>query len=671
MSLSKLLLRALSKSVVVCSIAAVIAACDGTTIIIETKPKSSSSSGEASSSSATSSSGISSSSSSSASSSSASSTSGGISDKDKELCAALNNNRYMSETLGEGGRSSNAMYWMHWRVEFKDGAMGTIQSDFGLRATYRCENGEVIISKVPDGTEEVLTFDQGLEILYFHPFGGDKLTYRRFEHEPGAKACDIVNGRRYELGAIKLPPQPFPAAQDERAEPVSKPPDPFFEFGENSQQVRFADGNSGYIDGLYICDTGELRIHRDEKDTDPIVADVSGAGKYLSVNIDGVEMILNRVDKEPIACTKEYAPVCAIDESILAVILCEKGKCPLGEYKTYGNKCMANAADSDIVHDGTCGDKEGKFAYPDSEPGACITLYDPVCAVKPENIQCVNAPCPIGSYKTYSNECFAKADGAIPKLKGECGEREGDPAYDDMTPVACPKILKPVCGAVTSSEPCLTLPCPKMTLKTFDNECLLKSAEAILVEEKACGEKEGMEYQGHQGACPAVFDPVCGKVSTNVVCVTEPCPNFKYTTLGNACEAALKRAPVLFDGECGDYQDQMVTGEPLVILTDKPPKSFNTPQVEAAEFDGDIVRVKLGHSGCSPHHHDFYVGHSFSRSAPTSVSATFVPIVEQLCDAFFITEFAYDLAPLKAHYQEVMGTTHGKIRLPEIGVYEF
>ncbi len=89
-------------------------------------------------------------------------------------------------------------------------------------------------------------------------------------------------------------------------------------------------------------------------------------------------------------CTAQWAPVCAVKD---------------GAQKTYSNVGCAEADGAEVVGEGQCAEGAPK---PTPTPVFCTENYDPVCGSKD------------GAAKTYSNACFAKADGATVTAAGEC-----------------------------------------------------------------------------------------------------------------------------------------------------------------------------------------------------------------------------------------------------------
>jgi len=90
------------------------------------------------------------------------------------------------------------------------------------------------------------------------------------------------------------------------------------------------------------------------------------------------------------ACTTLWAPVCALKDDAR---------------KTYSNAGCAKADGAKLVAEGPCPDPT---PAPTKPPIFCAEVYNPVCAIKDNAI------------RTYSNACFAKADGARIISEGEC-----------------------------------------------------------------------------------------------------------------------------------------------------------------------------------------------------------------------------------------------------------
>ena len=255
------------------------------------------------------------------------------------------------------------------------------------------------------------------------------------------------------------------------------------------------------------------------------------------------------------------------------------------------------------------------------------------------------------------------------------GDREitlsnsGGPIDPPIDPPVCTKEYEPVCAAVEQIEPCLTLPCPKLVYKTFGNLCEAGGSDTIGEPLKGeCGKREGTPVTQLDGvACLAIFDPVCAKTESNIVCVTEPCPSHAYRTTGNACSANVALDPVLFAGECGKLQDSFADGEPIAFVRDGLPKTQKNARVLSSEIKGDKLKVELGYSGCQAQHFELYVDASTAlESFPIQRIWRFVPQVEDLCDAYFTTTFVYDLVSLRQ-----LAAPEGTVVLNQLGTYTF
>lgn len=296
--------------------------------------------------------------------------------------------------------------------------------------------------------------------------------------------------------------------------------------------------------------------------------------------------------------------------------------------------------------------------------GICPANYKPVCSVEPQNLQCIKAPCPTGVYKTYSNQCASDLAKAKFISNGECGDLEGKPYIEELT--ACTAQYDPVCAAATDIAPCKTIPCPARLYKTFGNACEASVAKAGVIQKGECGTLEGTPVQMLNSTCPANAPGACAKTLSNIVCVTAPCPTHVYKTLSNSCVATMTMNTVVSEGRCGSLEGVLAGGEPPVKLVDSLPTA-SAAKVGNVQFKGDVVTLTLGYSGCGPQHFDFYIGKGFLKSKPVQVNFAFKAQREELCEAYFTTEFSYDLLPLKQLY----GAEHGDISLPGIGLYVF
>lgn len=512
---------------------------------------------------------------------------------DSLLCAALEGTTYYSTTLEESGRTQTGINLGHWRIDFAKGEALMFQSDVGMAGQYQCTESSVELTL--DGSTQTLQFNDDLTRLAFNPFGGDNLDYVRSDSLSGnAHPCDLVRGREYTEPEVSV------SSEDDNEAVGSA-----IAFSETGQSVDVRlQGIDGYT-GIFECSTGELHIHRDEADTQPVIVNIAGDGAAVEFTSDDLTYRLSAIDN--------------------------------------------------------------------GGGMACIDLYDPVCGIDINPDQCKDDDCPLGVYKTYSNSCYAGLDNAPVVFNDECGELEGQPVEDEAT--ACTLEYAPVCSAVTVTEPCLTAPCPRQVFETFGNRCTSDVADARFLSEGECGDdKEGQEVTDLNGyfACPAVYLPVCGKIATDLECITAPCPTHTYRTFGNSCEAGLSLAGFVSEGECPErLAGEPVTGEPVVVMADELPEPAAGIDVVEAGIEGDVLTVTLSYGGCDPHHHGLTVHNAFMESDPVQVQYRFVPVVNQLCRALLTTEFQYDLTPLKLAYQKAYQTQAGEIVLKGLGTYRF
>ena len=210
------------------------------------------------------------------------------------------------------------------------------------------------------------------------------------------------------------------------------------------------------------------------------------------------------------------------------VVCDEEGCCPEGSY------CERPAGECSAA--GVCRPR----------PLGCPDVWDPVCGC---------------DGRTYSNSCDAAAAGVSIAFAGECekgcaadgdcgpdaycsrpaGECDAVSGVCEERPRACPAVYDPVCGCDG---------------RTYGNSCEAASAGMNVAYEgeceplcstnddcerddycaKATGDCDGAgECEPRPGACPRVFDPVCG------------CDGATYS---NACVAASAGVSVLHEGEC-------------------------------------------------------------------------------------------------------------------------
>ena len=143
----------------------------------------------------------------------------------------------------------------------------------------------------------------------------------------------------------------------------------------------------------------------------------------------------------PAFCTREYAPVCAVQG---------------GDRRTFGNACVARAEGYRIVASGECRQTRPPQPRP---PQACTFDYRPVCAVRGRD------------QRTFSNSCMAEADGYRVIRNGECRPDGGGGRPPER---GCSREYEPVCARRGRD------------VRSFGNACLAGEADYQIVRRGAC-----------------------------------------------------------------------------------------------------------------------------------------------------------------------------------------
>lgn len=149
------------------------------------------------------------------------------------------------------------------------------------------------------------------------------------------------------------------------------------------------------------------------------------------------------VEDGPVACTKEYAPVCG---ALVSASPCTIMPCPASKWTTFGNNCVAQAAGASYVSEGECGANDDQIVR-ELPPSVCPAVALPVCAKGLASWDCKGeSPCFTHKYSSYGNDCEAKVALAEIAFDGLCGDLGGVLAQSQplvkMTDTAFPKTNK-------------------------------------------------------------------------------------------------------------------------------------------------------------------------------------------------------------------------------------
>lgn len=315
------------------------------------------------------------------------------------LCTQMNGRTYYTDTLEEGGATPEGISKAHWSIHFENGEVSLFQSDFVITGSYTCRDEQLTLTLINgDAAEHILTFEDGLESFDYNPLGGRPLTYRYHDSIHTSDDCSRARGNRY-----STPPDP-------NARPLEGPT--FLDFNDSPNSVIFGYGDIREA-GHYDCQLGELHVHTHNR-IEPLLVEVNRHGTSVTI-LDEHNVTLPIVDDNPVACDQRYNPVCAAFDT---GIQCVTTPCPTEVYKTYGNRCHAEADKSAVLFDGECGKLEGEPVGGQSI--ACPAIYMPVCAKHATNTVCITSPCESHQYKTFGNACSASAALAMTTFEDSC-----------------------------------------------------------------------------------------------------------------------------------------------------------------------------------------------------------------------------------------------------------
>jgi hypothetical protein len=311
-------------------------------------------------------------------------------------CAQLDGRTYYSTTLEEGGHTPAGVGKSHWQISFNAGQLSLLQSDFALSGTYACD-GNQVIATIDSGIKEekILALSEDLSQLIVDPLGSGERTYLYSDKSYDSFSCEAVQGHRYST-------------------PDSSPLEHSVFLAFESAINTLTYGHDGISESAYYdCQLGELHLHLDSDTSHPLVVSVEQGGTVVVIQ-DEAKLALTRTDLAGV-CTQQYEPVCAGYDT---GIRCITTPCPSLVYKTYGNRCSAEADNSVVLFEGECGKLEDQPV--EALPVVCPAIYAPVCAKDASNIVCITSPCESHLYKTFGNSCEANAELAAITFQGGC-----------------------------------------------------------------------------------------------------------------------------------------------------------------------------------------------------------------------------------------------------------
>lgn len=233
------------------------------------------------------------------------------------------------------------------------------------------------------------------------------------------------------------------------------------------------------------------------------------------------------------------------------------------------------------------------------------------------------------------------------------------PQVNVNEPAMCTQEYTPVCAAKTVQ--CATESCYPIHT-TYGNQCEADNSPILF--EGECGAKEGQAVIQEPTTCPAIYAPVCAKVTADIQCVTTPCPSHQYKTFSNDCNAG-GNALISFNGTCDSIKlDRQLSFEqqPARLYNFNAGSSLpaNLPSTKGvtvieATIKDDILIAKLGYSGCNEQTIHLNVDASvILTSFPEQVSYAFSKSKEDLCEAYFETTYEYDLLPIRANFRALV-----------------